>query len=493
MPKDISPPIGLKWRSGHWYVTFVVWLGIAVDLVAYSVVVPVMPFHLEEMGYDNVSSLTGYLLFAYSGGLVITTFPVAMLSERYNARQAPLVLGIILLVGSVIMLMEAPVFWLMIIARILQGVGSTFVWVVGLALLCDTAPEKILGRQLGFAMSGLSVGILLGPPVGGALYDRFGFRGPCIFVIIACIVDLAARLIVIERKAALVWGYDPQGVPPADVDHESSPNQQVGEREQVAQPDRSHEASSSAAAGSDKKEQQNEDTTAGTTEQTPVRLSLLQVLRFLLTSTRPVATIYSIFVYGLIHTAIEPPLPTHMNVIWGLDSGKVGLVFIAAVVPTFFSSAIAGFLTDRFGPAPIAVAGYLLSVPWWIVATNRRLPIFIVGIALDYFFAAAAFTPLSAELAEIARLNEGIGFAHVYAALNMAYGIGSAVGPLVGGQIFDHVPNGWNVLCYVGAGVVASGVIVEFFFVGERPLFRRFRGLVQRGRIDSSANVSSNP
>ena len=63
------------------------------------------------------------------------TFPVAMLSERYNARQAPLVLGIILLVGSLIMLMEAPVFWLMVLARVLQGVGSTFVWVIGLALL----------------------------------------------------------------------------------------------------------------------------------------------------------------------------------------------------------------------------------------------------------------------------------------------------------------------------------------------------------------------
>ena len=84
VPKDVSLPVGLKWRSGYWYVTFVVWLGtsafqisgsfethyriflgIAVDLVAYSVVIPVLPFHLEAMGHKNVSSLTGYLLFAY--------------------------------------------------------------------------------------------------------------------------------------------------------------------------------------------------------------------------------------------------------------------------------------------------------------------------------------------------------------------------------------------------------------------------------------------
>ncbi|KAL0064662.1 hypothetical protein AAF712_008360 [Marasmius tenuissimus] len=490
VPKDISPPIGLKWRSGHWYVTFVVWLGIAVDLVAYSIVIPVLPFQLEAMGHNNVSSLTGYLLFAYSGGLLITTFPVAMLSERYNARQAPLVLGIFLLVGSLIMLMEAPVFWLMVLARVLQGVGSTFVWVVGLALLCDTAPEKVLGRQLGFAMSGLSIGILLGPPVGGALYERFGFRGPCIFVIIACILDLVARVIVIERKAALVWGHDPKSLGPStQADPEAPTNQPGGEGE-------TEQGNSSGIAVEPRvPEQTNEKPLAAPNEPaSQIQLSFLQVLRALLTSPRAVATIFGIFVYGLIHTAIEPPLPAHMNMVWGFDSGKVGLVFIAAVVPTFFASAIAGYLTDRFGPAPIATAGFLLSVPWWILSTSRTLPAFIVGIALDFFFAASAFTPLSAELAEISRLIDGIGYAHVYAALNVAYGLGSTFGPVMGGQIFDHVQNGWNVLCYVGAGVVASAVIVEFFFLGERPMFKILRGWVGGRRLRSaSAEDPTNP
>ena len=41
-----------------------------------------------------------------------------------------------------------------------------------------------------------------------------------------------------------------------------------------------------------------------------------------------------------VHTAIEPSLPKHMNVEWGFDASKVGLVFIAAVVPTFFGANI---------------------------------------------------------------------------------------------------------------------------------------------------------
>lgn len=50
---------------------------------------------------------------------------------------------------------------------------------------------------------------MLGPPIGGALYSRFGFRGPFIFGAIFALVDLLGRFVIIERKDALKWGHDP--------------------------------------------------------------------------------------------------------------------------------------------------------------------------------------------------------------------------------------------------------------------------------------------
>lgn len=63
------------------------------------------------------------------------TIPVAMLSEAYNARRWPLLIGFAILIGSQIMFMEAPNYAVMCIARVIQGIGSSIVWVVGLALL----------------------------------------------------------------------------------------------------------------------------------------------------------------------------------------------------------------------------------------------------------------------------------------------------------------------------------------------------------------------
>ena len=123
----------------------------------------------------------------------IATVPVALLSERYNVTQQPLILGLLILIGSQILLMEAPNYPVMCVARVFQGVGSSVVWIVGMALLfvpiihvCGEKTEYRTGATLrlrrplhviifvsgkirplkplflpvhiGFAMSGLSVG-----------------------------------------------------------------------------------------------------------------------------------------------------------------------------------------------------------------------------------------------------------------------------------------------------------------------------------------------
>jgi DHA1 family solute carrier family 18 vesicular amine transporter 1/2 len=45
--------------------------------------------------------------------------------------------------------------------------------------------------------------------VGGALFDRFGIRGPSLFGIVVISIDLFGRLLLIERREALAWGFDP--------------------------------------------------------------------------------------------------------------------------------------------------------------------------------------------------------------------------------------------------------------------------------------------
>jgi DHA1 family solute carrier family 18 vesicular amine transporter 1/2 len=76
------------------------------------------------------------------------TIPIAGLSERYSERRLPLIAGLLTLIGSQILFMLAPAYWVMCLARVIQGVSSSVVWVVGLALLCDVVPEAHIGSAL---------------------------------------------------------------------------------------------------------------------------------------------------------------------------------------------------------------------------------------------------------------------------------------------------------------------------------------------------------
>ncbi|KAJ7630470.1 MFS general substrate transporter, partial [Roridomyces roridus] len=374
------------------------------------------------------------------------TIPIAMFSERYNMRRAPLLLGLIILVGSQIMLMEAPNYAVMCVSRVLQGFGSTMVWVVGLALLCDSTPEQYIGKQLGLSMVGLSLGFLAGPPIGGALYTRFGFRGPFISGIILALLDLIGRLLIIERKDALRWGHDPAAVP--------------------VTPSQEEEEKSTDAATSPQPEQQ------------PSRISLAGVIARLFTSSRAVAVIAVTFLYGIIYSAQEPTLPLHTQTVWGLNSKQVGLVYLAGVIPTLFSGPLSGWLSDKRGVEWLSVICILLSIPWWgIMILQGRLALFIVAYALASFFISGLLSPIVAEFAAVARSIDGVGYGHVYGAFNLVYGIGTCLGPVIGGQVYAHLKDkdGWMAINLLSVGLLSVSLLLIFCYTGDDPILAKLR------------------
>ncbi|PCH33242.1 MFS general substrate transporter [Wolfiporia cocos MD-104 SS10] len=458
-PEHSRRPWGLAWRCSVWYITSGIEFCVTTDLLVYSLIVPVLPFQLEHLGYTGVSGLVGWLLFAYSSGIVLFTPPIAYLSEKYNARQIPLLCGQVALVGAQIMLMLAPTYWLMVIARLLQGLSSSVIWVAGLALICDTVPERSVGQQLGLAMSGLSLGFLVGPPVAGALFSRFGFHGPFIFGIVVTMVDLVGRLFIIERKDALRWGARPL----SETRLAAPQSTQDGGTERIAVPSPLSLA--------------------------PERRSPFYIaIGKLVTSSRAIAVCASTLMYGMILASQEPALPLHLQAIWKLNASKVGIVYIAAVVPTLFSSALAGWWIDKRGTALITIAALSFSLPWIVLLTiNSSLAFFIVMFALENFGVSATVSALTAELASTTKILEGVGYAHVYGAFNMAYGVGSALGPIIGGQMYDHLDRGWMAICLFGTGLIVASMILTFAYFEDKPMLNRLVARIRRKREESGS------
>src|SRR5512138_3253378 len=114
--------------------------------------------------------------------------------------------------GSLLCSLAPSTGWL-IAARALQAVGGTMLNPVAMAIIATTFPERVeRARAIGVfgSMSGLSLG--LGPILGGALVDGFGWRSifwinvPIVVVAIVC-----SALFVPESRAARARRFDPVG------------------------------------------------------------------------------------------------------------------------------------------------------------------------------------------------------------------------------------------------------------------------------------------
>src|SRR5262249_42318407 len=74
------------------------------------------------------------------------------------------------------------------VARLAQGAADAVTWVVGLALVADIYEPDERGRANGIVMSGASSAFVIGPSLGGWLYELGGLRVPFFAVTLMALV-----------------------------------------------------------------------------------------------------------------------------------------------------------------------------------------------------------------------------------------------------------------------------------------------------------------
>uniref|UniRef100_A0A1I8A661 MFS domain-containing protein n=1 Tax=Steinernema glaseri TaxID=37863 RepID=A0A1I8A661_9BILA len=91
-----------------------------------------------------------------------------------------------------------PTLWL---ARALQGIGSACTSTSGMGMLAQAYPDDMeRGSAMGIALGGLALGVLVGPPYGGALYTWSGKELPFILLALLALFDGSLQFMVLQPK-----------------------------------------------------------------------------------------------------------------------------------------------------------------------------------------------------------------------------------------------------------------------------------------------------
>jgi EmrB/QacA subfamily drug resistance transporter len=160
-------------HSKKWWILSVTSLGSLLSALNFSTLIIALPDLIKGL---KASVLEGmWVLLSY---MIIQTIVVLMagsLADRFG-RKKLYIWGMILFTFGSLLSGFATTATVLILLRILQGIGGAMVIANSTAIVADAFPKQELGRALGINITVVAVGQIIGPVLGGWLTVAYGWQ-----------------------------------------------------------------------------------------------------------------------------------------------------------------------------------------------------------------------------------------------------------------------------------------------------------------------------
>jgi MFS family permease len=383
---------------------FIINLIIFIDTLLYGIVVPAVPHYAKVFGVDETG--IGMIFFAYSGGLLLTSFPMGVLCDRIGQKQV-LLIGAIVMTLSTLSYAASSSLSMLVISRFIQGIGSSATWAAGLALVAGLFPAQVRGQRLSLVLSAASLGTIIGPAAGGFLFANFGYTVPFIFIASISILPLALLIgkQTLQKKVL--------------------------------------------------------DIKAETTGQAHLKELLYNPNIF----WGAIIVFATSFGFGI----VDPILPLDLTKRFKMSGEEIGLLFGLLSLTYTICQPVAGYVSDQIGRKKILIFGLVttaVTAPFIAIAPTvlaECIAVSLFGIASAII--SAPSLPLMAEsMDRVPQKSEPIKtnseddntYGTSFGLLNTAYSLGLAVGPIAGGIITKNLSFSATMLLYAGILILVS-------------------------------------
>ena len=182
-----TPTIRTPLPRGFW----VIWTTVALDLVGFGIVAPILGRYAERFGANPFT--VGLLFASFSMAQFLCAPVLGRLSDRVGRKPIILLSLFGTAVGSVIT-GAAGALWLLFLGRIIDGASGASVSVAQ-AAVADVVPEKDRARAFGLLGAAFGVGFVVGPALGALS----ALRGPHLPFYVAAGVAFVNGIVAIFR------------------------------------------------------------------------------------------------------------------------------------------------------------------------------------------------------------------------------------------------------------------------------------------------------
>ena len=159
--------------SKKWYVLSAVSMGVFLATIDGSIVNISLPTLVHSFQTDF--ALVQWVVLSYLLTVTTLMLGIGRLADIYGKKPIYMTGFIVFTAGSVLCGLSPTIFTL-IGFRIVQGVGAAMIMALGMAIVTEAFPGSERGRALGITGTIVSVGIAIGPTLGGLIVQNLSWH-----------------------------------------------------------------------------------------------------------------------------------------------------------------------------------------------------------------------------------------------------------------------------------------------------------------------------
>ncbi len=164
-----SPPE----HSNKWRVLLAVSMGTFLATIDGSIVNISLPTLVTSFQVDF--ALVQWVALAYLLTVTTLMLGIGRLADIYGKKSIYLSGFVVFTVGSMLCGISSSIYWL-IGFRVLQALGAAMVMALGMAIVTEAFPPYERGHALGISGTVVSIGIAIGPTLGGLIVQRLSWH-----------------------------------------------------------------------------------------------------------------------------------------------------------------------------------------------------------------------------------------------------------------------------------------------------------------------------
>lgn len=163
---------------------------------SFGIIIPILPAYLQSIGQGGTAA--GLMIAIFAGAQLIFSPIAGKWTDQYGRRKM-IIYGLAGLTASMFIFYAVDTIWWLYFSRVIGGIGAALLVPAIFAYVADitTMEQRAKGNSL--ISAAMSLGIVIGPGIGGFLTD-YGLKMPFLISAIVSLVAVIFSIIVLKES-----------------------------------------------------------------------------------------------------------------------------------------------------------------------------------------------------------------------------------------------------------------------------------------------------